>query len=310
MTENLDHPDVSIIICTRNRAAMLRDTLDFYRDIKYDGFWELIVVDNLSTDDTKAVVAQAGDELPQLRYIEESRIGLGAARDRAWREARAPILIFTDDDCYPLPDFIDRYRECFNERPDIDFIGGKIYLWDPEDYPTTIELREVPEEIPPYTYLAAGKIQGANFAFRKVALERIGGFDPELGAGTRYPSEDIDAAAAAVWAGMRGRYDPRPLVYHHHRRKHRHLKDLHRGYDWGRGAYHMKYLLRPESRNAHLKALAKSVLEIRNRWDVRRICREVQSAFAYAIDRRRSHRNHRGEATSHRQHQSSGMKTD
>lgn len=285
MSLNLNIPDISVIICTRNRAPMLRETLQFYKEVEYEGTWELIIVDNCSTDDTKFVVAESIREIPQIRYIVEARIGLGAARDRAWREAKAPILVFTDDDCYPMPDFLTRYHECFNEREDVDFFGGKIYLWDPEDFPVTIDLREAAEDIPPYEYVPTGRIQGANMAFKKNTLTRIGGFDPSLGAGTRYPCEDIDAVAAAVWAGLRGRYDPRPLVYHHHRRRQKDLKNLFRGYDWGRGAYHMKYMLRRDSRKAHLTAWASSVLNVRTRWDVRGIVRQVSSALFYALDR-------------------------
>lgn len=288
MSQNSNNSDISVIICTRNRAPMLRETLRFYKEIEFDGSWEILIIDNCSTDETKSVVAEAILEIPQIRYIVESRIGLGAARDRAWREARAPILVFTDDDCYPMPDFLTRYRECFEERPDVDFFGGKIYLWDPEDIPMTIDLRETAEDIPPLTFVPTGRIQGANMAFRKSTLTRIGGFDPSLGAGTLYPCEDIDAVAAAVWAGLRGRYDPRPLVYHHHRRRQKDLKNLFRGYDWGRGAYHMKYMLRRDSRKAHLTAWAKSVLTVRSRWDARGIAREIGSALLYALERGRA----------------------
>jgi glycosyltransferase involved in cell wall biosynthesis len=286
MNRNGDMPDVSIVVCTRNRAPQLTEALRFYRDVEHAGGWELIVVDNASSDETRDVVEKARAEIPQLRYLREERIGLGAARDRAWREAKAPIVVFTDDDCYPASDFVTRYVDCFNERPDVDFIAGKIYLWDPEDLPITIDLRETAEDIRPCMYLPPGAVQGANMAFRVAALERIGGFDTALGAGTPYPCEDIDAAAAAVWAGMSGRYDPRPVVHHHHRRRHEHFRDVFSGYDRGRGAYYMKYLLNPKSRTAYARAWAGSIWRIRSLWDMKAFFREAGSALRYLGDRR------------------------
>lgn len=286
MSSNIDAPDISVIVCTRNRASQLAETLRFYRKIEHEGGWELIVVDNNSTDETRDVVEKAALQIPQLRYLHEERIGLGAARDRAWREAKSSIVVFTDDDCYPAVDFVKSYVQCFNEHLNVEFIAGKIYLWDPEDLPITIDLREVAEDIQPFTYLPPGIVQGANMAFKVAALEKIGGFDTALGAGTRYPCEDIDAAAAAVWAGLAGRYDPRPLVHHHHGRKQQHLRQVFGGYDRGRGAYYMKYLLNPDSRKAYLAAWAKSVWKIRSLWDIRAFMREAGSAFSYLRDRR------------------------
>jgi GT2 family glycosyltransferase len=97
-------------------------------------------------------------------------------------------------------------------------------------------------------------------AFRRAMLDQIGGFDERLGAGTSFPSEDIDAAAAVLWAGVPGAYAPRPVVYHHHGRKtEAEANALMRGYDAGRGAYFMKYILRKDSRTAFLRAWAGSI---------------------------------------------------
>jgi GT2 family glycosyltransferase len=98
--------------------------------------------------------------------------------------------------------------------------------------------------IPPRSVVPAGVIQGANMAFRRDVLERIGGFDGALGAGTPFASEDVDAVARASAAGVAGGYFPAPTVAHHHRRRNAaDIADLWRRYDRGRGAYYAKCIL-------------------------------------------------------------------
>jgi GT2 family glycosyltransferase len=138
---------------------------------------------------------------------------------------------------------------CFRDNG-AAYVGGRILLHDQDDLPITIQPLERRVEIPPCSFIRPGLIHGANFAFRKEALEAIAGFDPLLGAGTRIRSgDDIDAVARTSAAGYAGAYDPRPLVYHHHGRKNpRDLEALEAGYDLGRGAYFMKGLLDPRVR--------------------------------------------------------------
>src|ERR1700722_4588406 len=246
--------DASVVICTRNRSQSLRRSLQFFVDLKAACAWELIVVDNNSSDGTAEIVTTARQEIQRLKYVLEERIGLGAARDRGWRESVGRIVIFTDDDCYPDPAFIDAYVLAFNSRQDVGYMGGRIHLWDETDIRTTTDYRKEPVEIEPYQFIPAGALQGANMAIRRSVLEQIGGVDPELGAGTPFPCEDIDLVARAAWSGHRGRYDPAPLVHHHHGRKKGDELLIMKGYDRGRGAYYMKYILRKDTRRTYAKA--------------------------------------------------------
>ena len=279
-------PELSIVICTRNRAGQLRGMLDSLLAMKTTRIWEAILVDNASTDGTADVIRAAIETEPCIRYVREERIGLGAARDRGWREARGGLIALTDDDCYVVEDFVDAVVAAFEGRPDVGVVGGRILLFDPADARVTICERDYPMEIAPQSFVIAGVIKGANLSFRRAALEAAGGFDPDLGAGTRFPCEDMVAIAAVLWAGYAGRYDPRPTVHHHHRRRLPDVPRLMAGYDRGRGAYYAKFLLRPDSRRTFA---AGWVREVRNHLDralLHRLFRELRAAGAYLIHRR------------------------
>lgn len=246
--------DLSLIICTRNRDAQLGEALQALERISSSAAWEIVIVDNGSTDQTAAVIAKAKLSNPRIVYVFEAQQGLGAARDTAWRHAQGGVLSFTDDDCYPSPDFVDAVLEVFRDHPEADYIGGRITLHDPADAPITIDLRTEAETISPYSYIHTGRLKGANISFRRAVLEKVGGLDRGLGAGTPFPCEDADLLAAASWAGFAGRFDPRFSVAHHHGRKVHEAARLREGYDRGRGAYYMKYIMRADTRLAYVRA--------------------------------------------------------
>jgi glycosyltransferase involved in cell wall biosynthesis len=247
-------PKVSILICTRNRGGSLGGTLASLRAIRTSIPWEALLLDNGSTDNTADVLKAACAERPNFRYLYEAQQGLGAARDTGWRHAAGEIIALSDDDCYFAPDYVDALVAVFDEHADVGVVGGRILLYDQTDAELTIDTREDSEVTQPYTVVEVAAFHGANLSFRRAALEAAGGFDREFGAGTPFPAEDIAAAAAVIWAGYPGRYDPRPLIYHHHGRK-AHDVPLHRKkYNFGRGAYYAKYMLRPDTRAAYMKA--------------------------------------------------------
>jgi len=249
---------LSVVICTRNRLSSLRRCFEALASVRTHRAWELVIVNNGSTDGTKEYLdgmhASPIDRTP-LRTVFEARPGLGLARNSGWRAANGNIIAFTDDDCYVAEDYVDSILEVFEEDREIGFLGGRVLLYDSTDYRITIQESTVRLYFEPRTFLAAGVVQGANMAFKRSTLERIGGFDERLGAGTRFPCEDVDAVAAALWAGIPGVYDPRPVVHHHHGRKtEREVHALMRSYAQGRGAYFAKYIMKKASRAEYLRA--------------------------------------------------------
>lgn len=281
----MSRPKVSIIICTRNRAGRLPQTLDALAHIRTRHPWELILVDNASTDATADVIRTA--PIP-VRHLLCERIGLGAARDLGWRHAEGGIVSFTDDDCYLQPDFVDMIVTVFEERPDLGCVGGRVLQHNPAHARCTIKESDVPEEFPAYRFLRAGAIHGANVSFRRRVLEVIDGFDSELGTGTVFKSgEDTDVVAASIWAGFPARYDPRPTVRHDHGRLAHEVPKLRAGYDTGRGAYYAKYIARPGSRMCYLKSWWHLRKSSTYGTDLAALGRELRGAAVYLSLKRR-----------------------
>jgi GT2 family glycosyltransferase len=213
-------PTVSLVVCSRNRVAQLGRHLEAVNSMSPLPY-EYIIVDNGSSDDTQSVIKRF-----MARYqgrcvaLIEPHQGLARARNAGWRACHGEIIAFTDDDCYPSIDFVDRISECFSERKDLAYVGGRVTLHDPGDLPTTITRSLQPRELVPNEFSNVFAMHGANMAFRRAVLQTNGGFDTRLGAGSRFCSaEDTEIIGRLTGNGLSGRFDPRPQVSHHHGRK-------------------------------------------------------------------------------------------
>jgi GT2 family glycosyltransferase len=246
---------ISLIVCTKNRARQLMASLDAMRRIRCDLRWELIVVDNGSTDDTSSVLARFNSDFHEMRSTYEPKSGLGRARDKGCKCARGELFVFTDDDCYPSEDFLDATCEVFKENPDWGYVGGRVLLHDPRDIRMTISESMIPVFLPPRSFIPAGLIKGANMAMRRNAYASVEGFDPRFGAGALFSSgDDLEIMSRISAVGWPGAYDPRPVVYHHHgRRSQEEADELMKRYDRGRGANYAKSILNPILRKTYLK---------------------------------------------------------
>lgn len=270
---------VSLVICTRNRASQLAESLRSLTRLQYPAPWDLVIVDNGSTDETQDVIKNhSGSLLPKI--VIESQPGLGRARNRGWATSQGDIVAFTDDDCYPAHDFLSSVVRCFEEDPRLGFVGGRILLHDPEDYPLTIQEKTCRQELLPGEFLPPGLIQGANFACRRTALESVGGFDERFGNGALFPCEDVDLIARMLAGGWWGAYEPRPLVYHHHRRRtEKEAFRLIREYDRGRGAFYFKCILNPKMRAVYLRNWCRAI----RRQSLGRTARELAASAEFLI---------------------------
>jgi glycosyltransferase involved in cell wall biosynthesis len=181
-------PDVSVIVPTYNRSAQLRRTLGSVLGQHTTRQYEVIVVDNNSTDDTRTEVERSIAGGARVRYVLERNQGVSYSRNAGIAVARAPLLAFVDDDVWVNADWIETICRAFDEHPELDCIGGKV-LPEWEGVPPSWLTRE---HWAPLALLDFGDTRRAinsanrqclltaNFACRRETFERVGLFGTEL----------------------------------------------------------------------------------------------------------------------------------
>jgi len=176
---------VTVAVITYNRSRRLRETLaGIVRQNYPAGQWELLVIDNNSTDDTAEVVASFLSSAPSPRRVVEPRQGLDHGRNRAIEEARGEVLVLADDDILVGPDWLSQLVAPFasDSAHRIGVVGGEVVPAFPDGVPAWLEgahrplgFRTDPGPLPP-----GQAPMGANFAFPKWVFEKLGGFDATL----------------------------------------------------------------------------------------------------------------------------------
>lgn len=235
--------NISVVVCTKDRSSALRRCLQSIFAIDFRGDWEVIVVDNNSSDGTPQAISEMKHFSPvPFRSLVEPRPGNSAGRNAAIDVARGEVVFFTDDDCIVKGNVLTEVWRIFSENPDLGYAGGRILRFDPQDYP--ISVMEEPDAIGirPGLMVYPGLVQGSNMAFRREALVDLGGFDPVFGAGAAFAGEELELATRASLRGWHGGYFPEPTVYHNHGRDRAAAMKLKRQYDFGIGACYGKLL--------------------------------------------------------------------
>ncbi len=177
---------VSVVVCTYNRSdSLIRALESLCRQRTAASAYEVIVVDNNSSDDTRSVVDSFRRLHPNVVYRFEPGQGLSHARNRGWREARGDYVAFVDDDCEVPEQWLECARGIIGGHAPVLF-GGPFYAayrspkpcWWKERYDIDFSRRHRPVagRLPPGTYL-----DGGNLFIRRAVLRDVGGFDPGLG---------------------------------------------------------------------------------------------------------------------------------
>ena len=218
--------DATVIVCTYNRATSLRQTLECLarQDVPESTSWEVIVVDNNSSDNTKQVLHEAGSLFSgvPLLYEFEGNQGLSYARNHGIQKAKGEVLLFTDDDVCPDSDWTNKILEAMKHLK-CDACGGYIApIWEtkPPKWLTqklygflAIRIDETGPKVildtdePPY---------GANMAFRRTVFDQVGLFDTTRGrtGNTLASGEDGEMFERILSAGLRVMYCPKARVKH------------------------------------------------------------------------------------------------
>lgn len=217
----------SVVIATYNRALLLDDCLRHLARMRFVPGDEVIVADNGSTDDTRAVLAAHARTFPvPLLRVHEPRPGKSHAVAAALRVAQGHLVALTDDDVQVEPGWLEALRAAL-ASPDVALAGGPVLpRWErrpPRWLAFTsgcqgrlgapLGLLDYGEAPAP---LGARTLLGANMALRRTVVEDLGGFAPHLGKlrGTLLSGEDHELCARVQAAGLGAIYTPAARVRH------------------------------------------------------------------------------------------------
>jgi glycosyltransferase involved in cell wall biosynthesis len=245
----LSQPTVSVVIPTYNRSELLRHAL--LALLKQDASrstFEIIVVDNNSSDGTRATVQTlVASSAVNLRYLREQRQGNAYARNSGIKSSRGLIIAFLDDDVLVPRDWVSTLKAAFDAHHDLSFVGGKILpLWH-EPPPSWLTA----EHWSPLALIDYGldelEIAGqnplglltANIAFRREVFDELGMFSPRLQRvkNTIGSLEDHEFLLRVCRSGKKGKYIPHLIATAPIERE-RLTKDYHRRWHTGHGRFY------------------------------------------------------------------------
>jgi O-antigen biosynthesis protein len=205
--KELPWPKISVIVCTFNGSATLSQCLESLLRLDYANY-EVIVVNDGSTDTTAKIAQSYG-----FRLITTANRGLSSARNTGLKAATGEIVAYIDDDAYADPHWLRYLAGTFMNTRHVGVGGPNIA---PPGDGTIAECVAHSPGNPVHILLSdseAEHIPGCNMAFRKAALEAIGGFDPQF----RMAGDDVDVCWRLQQKGWTLGYSPGAMVWHHRR---------------------------------------------------------------------------------------------
>ena len=186
---------ISVIICTRNRGALIEATLQSIVDGTRQPD-ELLVVDQSDGTDTRSAVEQFAARVKEVCYLPTPTRGLSRARNVGLEQSQGELIVFTDDDVVAERDWLAEIAQEFDTYPRLAFLFGTVLPPDGHDWETEfvpysrVSTKRPVRWFPPKAFGG----MGANMALRRTTFERVGGFDTALGAGTGVAGEDFEYA--------------------------------------------------------------------------------------------------------------------
>ncbi len=211
---------ICAIICTHNREQYLGAAIDSLLGQDFPDY-EVIVVDNASSDRTREIVAAR----PQVKYIYESVLGLSTARNTGAKASNALILAYLDDDAVATPGWLSALYKAYETNEKLAIAGGKVTLlwpdgktppaWLSDGLSGNLGLYNLGDSV---VYITQPGLtpRGLNYSIRRQFLEQIGGFDPNLGriGKSLLSNEELYMTELALENGWQVAYIPDAIVAH------------------------------------------------------------------------------------------------
>ena len=207
-----EKPLLSVVIPTHNRSDALRQTLSGLANQKFDHAWEVIVVNNLCTDDTDEVVERHTLKVPLKLIHRSDSSGPAAARNAGAAAATGDYLLFLDNDILVEPNFLQRHWDALLSHPGCWIVGQIVNLPEQEKTPFgRFRKSLVPFDPPDRPIREATGVTGQSLSMPRVDFERLNGFDETFKAAS---VEDIDMAVRAWQSGIKILYVPQIVGVH------------------------------------------------------------------------------------------------
>jgi GT2 family glycosyltransferase len=256
---SLTKPLLSVVICAFNRRLLSARAVQSLTVQTVDpGTFEVILVDNNSTDGTFEWGVEFAKEFPQLRVVRETSQGLSFARNRGVHEAEAPIVAFLDDDAVASPGWVDALLQAFRFQENTVAVAGRIELewsrprpaWLPDEATGWLGYFALPAD---RRDMVPGRdnLRGGNMAIDRAALVDAGLFDTRLGRTKNglMGNEEVEFQRRLERLGRPMAYAHDAVIHHlvHPERLHRRWF-LRRAYDQGRSDVRLEEALDERSR--------------------------------------------------------------
>lgn len=235
---------VSVTICTRDRGDSITATIKSLLKSDYPNF-EIVVIDQSAGNETERALAPWADD-QRVHYVHSASHGVGLSHNISLHESRGELVLVTDDDCEVPPDWISRMVLTMERYPQAAVVFCDVvpapYDQTKGHIPVIFHDREMLlSTLDDWRESGGGGAMGAGMAVRRSVVMAMGGFDSQMGAGSRFRSGwETDIAMRALLKGHKVLRTPAAQVVHFGFRPHKDAAPLMRRYMYGAGALHAK----------------------------------------------------------------------